>query len=87
MRPEQIHEIELPLIPGIMSGQVIEVGKEPFVVVGIVHSVAGYSTSRLKVVEPNWVWKFKYKTKRSLRRAWWFITWPLRQIQAWRRRG
>lgn len=85
--PEKIHEIEIALTPGLMIGQVIEVGGEPLITVGIVHAMGGFSTTRLRVVEPNWVWKFKYKGKRFLRNAWRRITRPFRWLYQRARRG
>jgi hypothetical protein len=81
-RSEKIIEIEIALAPGFMIGQVVEVEGEPLIVVGIVNRVGGFSTTRLRAAEPNWLWKLRYKTRRLLRRVWLFITKPFQ-----RRRG
>lgn len=85
--PEKLHEVDTALAPHAMTGEVIEIENEPFVVVGIVHSVVRYSTTRLQIVEPNRIWKLKYKTKRFLRNAWKIITRPLRWLTERRPNG
>jgi len=74
MRPEKITEITIAVAPGFMVGHVIEVGAEPFIIVGIVHQMGGFSTTRLRVAEPHWRWRLQYKTRRFFRRVWRIIT-------------
>ena len=84
-RPEKIIEIEIALAPGLMPGQVVELGSDPFIILGTTHnlSVGGYASTKLRVAKPNWLWMARYKTRRFFRRAWLFITKPFRK----RRRG
>lgn len=87
-RPEKISEIEIALAPGFMIGQVIEVGGEPLIIVGIVNRLAGFTgTTRLRVAEPNWAWRLRYKTRKFLRRVWRIITRPLQWLRERARGG
>ena len=87
MVSEKIHEIDITLAPGLMVGHVIEVEGDPLIIVGIVNAMDGFPTTRLRVVDPNWVWRFKYKAKRLLRNAWRRITEPFRWLYQRARRG
>ena len=87
MRPEKIHEIEISLAPNFMTGQVVEVEREPFIIIGIAHRLDGFPTSKLRVVEPNWRWKLQYKARRLFRHVWRIITGPLRRLRERARRG
>jgi len=88
-RPEKVHKMTVTFDPSMRIGGVYEVEGEPFVVIKIHHRVGGWTaTSDVDVVEPNWVWKLKYKTKRFCRHIWWRATAPVRWIRGffWRRR-
>jgi hypothetical protein len=87
VRPEKTATIEIVFTPSIMIGQVLEVQGEPFIVTGIANRMAGFATTKLSVVEPNWWWKLKYKAKRTFRNAWRWITRPFRWAYRRARRG
>ena len=82
-RDEKIHTLTITFNPSLVVGQALEIEGEPVIVVGIAHHQTGtlLSTSELKVIEPNWFWKLRYKTRRLLRRLWWIVAAPLRWLR------
>lgn len=65
--PPRIHEIPCSGHPHVLVGQVVEVAREPFFVVGISHEIGDVATSRMEVVEPDRWWKVRYKVRRFFR--------------------
>lgn len=87
-RPEKITEIEIALAPGFMVGQVIELAGEPLIIVGIVNRIGGFTgTTKLRVAQPHWGWRLRYKAKRFFRRVWRIITEPIRRLRERTRGG
>jgi len=74
-RPKKTFEFVMPLNPGFRVGDAIDmhgaIGMDntTYLIVGISHDIGGsFATSRVQVVEPDWVWKMEYKFKRFMRR-------------------
>lgn len=86
-RTEKTGTMEIVFNPNIMLGQILEAERKLLIVTGITHRMNGLPTSKLSFVEPNWVWKFKYKVQRVFRHAWWWIKEPFRWVYRRARRG
>lgn len=67
-RQRKTYRIMTTLSPGLTDGSVLEIEGQPYLVVDAEHEIGTCAVSRLRVVEPGWLWKLGYRIRRFGRR-------------------